>query len=205
MIEKINQKIILLEKILKHLYRIYFDEKSCIENLGNVIQYYVGGTFKSEDYTNVPSNKLITIKNINESGFNLDDITYFTMKPEYKKYKLDVGDVLLTMTGAYLGRTGIVDCTNCYLNQRILKIVCNSRSLVYIYLKLNEKNIFNLGRGSAQPNLSVVDFLNIKVPFTKKNIKDFQKYDSVFDMILKSKILTRKLTHLKKLLLSKYF
>ncbi|MEA4162719.1 restriction endonuclease subunit S [Mycoplasma sp. 4404] len=204
MIEKTNQKIILFEKLLKYIYQIYFNDKSSVNKLGDVIKYFVGGTFKSKDYTNLPSWKLITIKNIGDSGFNLDNITYFSMKPEYEKFKLEIGDILLTMTG-YVGRTGIVDSEDCYLNQRIIKITCESKALIYTYLLMDKENISSLGRGSAQPNLSISDFLNIKVPFDENDVNYFKKYDYIFDAILKNRMNIRKLTNLKKHLLSKYF
>ncbi|MEA4333851.1 restriction endonuclease subunit S [Mycoplasma sp. 1232] len=204
LIEKTNQKIILFEKLLKYIYQIYFNDKSSVNKLGDVIKYFVGGTFKSKDYTNLSSWKLITIKNIGDSGFNLDNITYFSMKPEYEKFKLEIGDILLTMTG-YVGRTGIVDSEDCYLNQRIIKITCESKALIYTYLLMDKENISSLGHGSAQPNLSISDFLNIKVPFGENEVNYFKKYDYIFDAILKNRMNIRKLTNLKKLLLSKYF
>mgnify|MGYP002543153129 FL=1 len=164
-----------------------------------------GGTFKSSDYIDYSKEKLITIKNIDQNGFSSENATYFKMNEKYKKYALNIGDILLTMTGAYLGRTGIVDDFDCYLNQRVLRIECVSKSFLYTFLKLNEKEIFNLGRGSAQPNLSLEDFNNMEIHFDIHDVSSFKKYDYLFDELVNYKIKNRKLKQIKQKLLSKYF
>ena len=152
-----------------------------------------GGTFKSCDYIDFSLEKLITIKNIDQSGFNVSNPTYFKMSNKYEKYRLEISDILLTMTGAYLGRCGIVDEDNCFQNQRILKVCCESKAFCYTCLKMYQNEIFQLGKGSAQPNLSLDDFYNYEINFKSSIIKEFKKFDALFDCILHYKIENKKL------------
>lgn len=203
LIEKCDDIINKIEVILTLLYKKI--ESSYTTKLSSCFKCFNGGTFKSSDYVDYSTEKLITIKNIDQNGFSSENPTYFKMSEKYKKYQLSKGDILLTMTGAYLGRSGIVDDDNCFLNQRVLKVHCTSKSLCYIFLKLNEDNIFNLGKGSAQPNLSLEDFYNIDLPFSYNDVMAFEKYDYLFDVILRYKIQKKKLKKIKQFLLLKYF
>ena len=166
---------------------------------------YNGGAFKSSDYVDFSVNKLITIKNIDGVGFDTREVTFFKSNPKYERYKLEVSDILLTMTGAYLGRSGIVDEENCYQNQRVLKIKCESKAFCYAFLKNNENAIFQLGRGSAQPNLSLEDLYNLEINYDLATVKMFCRYDCLFDKLLSLKIKNKKLASLKQQLLNKYF
>ena len=171
----------------------------------DIFKCFNGGTFKSADYVETSNKKLVTIKNIDATGFNLQDITYLKDNLDCEKYALKYGDILLTMTGAYLGRCGIVSEKNCYQNQRILKVIGESKAFTYVFLKVNEKAIFSLGKGSAQPNLSLQDFYQMKVPYSALDIKQFKQYDNLFDMMLNIKLKQQKAKHQKQKLLQKYF
>lgn len=164
-----------------------------------------GGTFKSSDYVEKSEYKLITIKNIDATGFNINNVTYIPKMEKYEKYKLNIGDILLTMTGAYLGRSGIVDENNCYLNQRVLKICSSSKSFLYCFLKFNQNDIFNLGKGSAQPNLSLSDLNCFPVNYDINSIKLFSKNDKYIDLIINLKMENRKLKAMKEQYLIKFF
>lgn len=171
----------------------------------DIFKCFNGGTFKSADYVETSNKKLVTIKNIDATGFNLQDITYLKDSLDCEKYALKYGDILLTMTGAYLGRCGIVSEKNCYQNQRILKVVGESKAFTYVFLKVNEKAIFSMGKGSAQPNLSLQDFYQMKVPYSALDIKQFKQYDDLFDIMLNIKLKQQKAKEQKQKLLQKYF
>ena len=204
MIEQ-NEKIIKkIEKILLYLYKYFINCKSKMK-LINAVKCFNGGNFKSSDYTSWSKEKLITIKNISDDGFNSQNATYFSMKDKYEKYKLNIGDILLTMTGAYVGRIGIVDEENCFLNQRVLKIDCISKSFIYIFLKTNRNEIYGLAHGSAQPNLSLENLYNMDLDFSYKKIEEFKKYDYLFWCIVNKKKEIKKLKRIKEQLLDKYF
>ena len=171
----------------------------------NISKCYNGGTFKSSDYVTNSPFKLITIKNIDASGFNAESLTYIPSMLKYEKYRLEIGDILLTMTGAYLGRSGIVDEENCYLNQRVLKIECESKAFLYCFLKIYQNDILALGKGSAQQNLSLADLNNFRVDYSLADIMKFQKNDSYIQFILNYKIIIKRLKNLKQKYLKKFF
>ena len=162
-------------------------EKTVGVVFSDVFRCFNGGTFKSSDYVDLSQYKLITIKNIDNTGFNTSNATYIPKMNKYEKYKLSIGDILLTMTGAYLGRLGIVDEDNCYLNQRVLKISGMSKSFLYCFLKYNQNEIFSLGKGSAQPNLSITDLNIFPVNYSHNTIKSFCFNDKYIDYIINLK------------------
>ena len=108
------------------------------------------------------------------------------------------------MTGN-IGRTGIVDEDNCYLNQRVLKLECMSKSYLLAYLIKYKNEIIQLGKGTAQLNLSLEDLKNVKVKNSISEIYKFQKYDPVFNSLINIKLLIKKAREIKRFLLSKYF
>lgn len=180
-------------------------EKTVGVVFSDVFRCFNGGTFKSSDYVDLSQYKLITIKNIDNTGFNTSNATYIPKMNKYEKYKLSIGDILLTMTGAYLGRLGIVDEDNCYLNQRVLKISGMSKSFLYCFLKYNQNEIFSLGKGSAQPNLSITDLNIFPVNYSHNTIKSFCFNDKYIDYIINLKQEIKKLKILKQNYLHKFF
>ena len=108
------------------------------------------------------------------------------------------------MTGN-IGRSGIVDENNCYLNQRFLKIVSKSKLYLYDYLIKNKSKIITLGKGTAQLNLSLEDLNELIVNNSIEEINKFSKYDYLFDYILNLKLQIKKLKEIKSKLLEKYF
>lgn len=203
LIEKNNEIVCKIEEYLLIILKSYKCENKT--KLSCFFKCVNGGTFKSCDYIDFSLEKLITIKNIDQSGFNVSNPTYFKKSNKYEKYRLEISDILLTMTGAYLGRCGIVDEDNCFQNQRILKVCCESKAFCYTCLKMYQNEIFQLGKGSAQPNLSLDDFYNYEINFKSSIIKEFKKFDALFDYILYHKIENKKLYKIKSFLLSKYF
>ena len=163
-----------------------------------------GYAFKSKDYIEFGTYKVITIKNIKSDGFTTISCDFIDFNDDYKKVKLNVGDILLTMTGD-VGRVGIVDQENCLLNQRVLKVTGISPAYTYAFLKSNYYNISMISKGSVQQNLSVNDLYNISVYNSKQQIIEFKKYDSLFAKMIALKKENIKLQQLKLNYLAKFF
>ena len=202
MIEKLDTKVKKIEELSLNLFDKY--QTTNISYFKDVFASFNGGTFKSKDYVSHSLNKLITIKNVDDSGFNTSSVSYLDDNYIDSKYKLSVGDILLTMTGN-IGRSGIVDENNCYLNQRFLKIVSKSKLYLYDYLIKNKSKIITLGKGTAQLNLSLEDLNELIVNNSIEEINKFSKYDYLFDYILNLKLQIKKLKEIKSKLLEKYF
>ena len=86
MIEKYDK---LCDKILKYSL-LLFDrfENSNISSFKEVFCTFNGGTFKSSDYVSISVNKLITIKNVDDNGFNTSNVSFLANEQADKKYEL---------------------------------------------------------------------------------------------------------------------
>ncbi|MEX1815859.1 restriction endonuclease subunit S [Metamycoplasma hominis] len=202
LIEKQNLKFDKIMNTSMIIFSSFESKHKC--NFKEAFRSFNGGTFKSKFYVEESDYKLITIKNINDLGFDATKTAFLNKENANLKYKLSIGDILLTMTGN-IGRSGIVDEENCYQNQRILKISCISQLYLLCYLNKYKNNIIQLGKGTAQLNLSLEDINNLTVFNSPKEISKFSKYDAIFDELLNIKLQIKKLKSIKKSLLNKYF
>ncbi len=153
-------------------------------NLGDVAKVVSGFAFKSSDFLSngIP---VIKIKNIRIGTVDLSEIDY--VDPSFlsldKKYHVQGGDILISLTGSHLtqpnsvvGRVAIHSSRlgHCLLNQRAGKIIINRSDLIdqlFLFYSLctNEKrqNIALMALGAAnQANISPsqVESVNILLP-----------------------------------------
>lgn len=203
--EKIENNNKLCEKLIELLIlnfkKLESNTKTTFKETFNILNGYA---FKSNLYNNNGDYKVITIKNIKNDGFTTNSCDKIFYDKQYEKVKLNIGDILLTMTGE-VGRSCIVDENNCLLNQRVLKVYGNSQAYTFAYLKQNYSSIVNIAKGSVQQNLSVNDLYNLPVIHTKEQIEDFKKYDILIEKYIKLKVENIKLLELKNKNLSKFF
>ena len=204
--DKIENNNKLYKKIDEYLLLKYkkIQDKTVKGNFKDNFNILNGYAFKSKDYIEFGTYKVITIKNIKSDGFTTASCDFIDFNDDYRKVKLNVGDILLTMTGD-VGRVGIVDQENCLLNQRVLKVTGISPAYTYTFLKSNYYNISMISKGSVQQNLSVNDLYNISVYNSKQQIFEFKKYDSLFEKMIALKKENIKLQQLKSNYLAKFF
>ena len=74
-----------------------------------------------------------------------------------------------------------------------------------LYLKKYKNKIIQLGKGTAQQNLSLQDLNLLDVLNSFEEIKEFKNYDFYFEYLLNIKLKIKKLKEEKELLLKKYF
>ncbi|RMA78621.1 type I restriction enzyme S subunit [Metamycoplasma subdolum] len=202
MIEKIEQNFKKIESLALHFFNKY--ESELTQQFQNCFSFLSGKAFKSDHFVKKSPNKLITIKNISDLGFDTESTSYICNKNKDIKYLLNPGDILLTMTGN-IGRHGIVDEENCYLNQRVLKINSISKLYIYCYLIKYKPKIISLGKGTAQKNLSIKDLNTLLVYNSLDEITTFKKYEKLFELMLNQRKKIKKLKKIKMILLEKYF
>ncbi|KDE44804.1 restriction endonuclease subunit S, partial [Metamycoplasma hyosynoviae] len=173
----IEKKQVEFNQKVKYLLLLFdkFETKN-VSVLDNVFKTFSGGIFENKYYVDSSKHKLITIKNVDDDGFNTKNVSYLSKEKANKKYLLSIGEMVLTMTGN-IGRTGIVDEDECYLNQRLLKLRSQSSSYLFAYLQKYKKEIIQLGKGTAQLNLSLDDLKKLKVFNSYEEIVAFKKYD----------------------------
>jgi len=171
-------------------------------NLGNICSVQGGYAFKSKLFKE-EGYPVVKIKNINEDyTVDLKNGQFLSAKDSIDKetYELIDGDYVLAMTGATVGKRGIIvsNSEKVMLNQRVAKFESeqfkgNINWFIHsAFLATNLKDqIVNIARGSAQPNISasgiesaeliipsnsiIEEFLNIADPLFKKWIANYKQ------------------------------
>lgn len=137
--------------------------------LASVIEFTSGFTFKSEEYieAGVP---VVRISDISEEGVSLANTVKISARPEFEKFRLQKGDILIAMSGATTGKFGeLKSDEKCYLNQRVGcfrtkdKVRFSQRFLHHLLHGLKRK-IEKDAYGGAQPNISGKQISAYSVP-----------------------------------------
>ncbi|MFN7328487.1 MAG: restriction endonuclease subunit S [Bacteroidota bacterium] len=149
---------------LKHSEFGEIPESWSINGIGEICYVQNGYAFKSKDFQEQGEVGIIKIKNISGNVVdiqNTDFVDSSVVSSLDKKFKIDSGSLLIAMTGAEVGKIGLVPLTekNLWLNQRVgmfqEKIAFGN---LFMYLLLStatyQTAIQNSALGSAQPNIS---------------------------------------------------
>ena len=173
--------------------------------LKNIINFYNGYSFKSETYVKNGAFYVITISNVKDDGFILQEDTSIIEKipTDIRDYQiLRKGDILISMTGN-VGRVCKVECDNCLLNQRVGKIeVKKEFDKNFIFYSLQSYSFVEkmklLAQGAAQDNMSVKD-INNYIIYLPKNKEIQSNISNVLSNIDKQIELEQKLLEQYKL------
>lgn len=145
-----------------------------VKTIGDYCKSTGGYAFKSTWWSE-KGEPVVKIKDIQEDyTINTSTITYADLSNKVvdEKFRCKPGDVLIAMTGATVGKYGIVPFTDkpLYVNQRVgyFNLGNNPTSkLPFLINSLNQKYfrevIFILASGAAQPNISNEQINNIKL------------------------------------------
>lgn len=164
--------------------------------IGEISYVQNGFAFKSKDFKDEGEIGIIKIKNINGNVVDIQSTDYVDPSVVLsldKKFKIESGSLLIAMTGAEVGKIGLVPLTNknLWLNQRVGMFKENiPYGNLYMYLLLSTENyqtlIKNSALGSAQPNISASAIENIKAIIPSfELIEDFgQIVYPIFEKIL---------------------
>ena len=145
-----------------------------VKEISSLCDILSGYSFSSSIYSEQGKYKLITIKNVQDNGINLDVDNYIEEIPENLPAfcKLSYGDILMSLTGN-VGRVGIMYADNCLLNQRVALIRPKQNSFTgYFFILFRSEQMRtimeNIATGTSQKNLSPVDTGRILVPYDSK-------------------------------------
>lgn len=186
-----------------------------VGNIGKYMKVKSGFAFKSQWWQDegVP---IIKIKNLQNGIVNYDDVGY--VSPDKKELASDFivksGDVLIAMTGATIGKIGLVyEFGNTVLvNQRVGKFFLGEDpflKLPFSHVLLTNKRIndeiISLGEGSAQPNISPKQIESIKISYPDDDRIDIFNINlkPLYKMIVKNIKENRRLMELRDTLLPK--
>ncbi|RZT93576.1 type I restriction enzyme S subunit [Ancylomarina subtilis] len=187
-----------------------------VGSIGDVYPSFGGYAFKSKDFKE-EGYPVIKIKNIGEDGrVNLIDTQ--KISPELvidkERFRLQDGDILMAMTGATIGKVGIVvnGENPSFLNQRVAKFgsvskIKSGNWFAYQFFKLEENRslIISSSQGSAQPNISTTGIDSLKTTIDNfELINRFNtKVDILFRIWINNEKECRKLSELRDSLLPK--
>lgn len=173
-IDLLQNQIATLEKMAETLFKQWLEDKENNGSISQLIQLQNGYAFKSKDFKESGLDGVIKIKNI--SG-GIIDITRTDFIDETvtlgirEDFSIKSGDILIAMTGAEIGKLGLIPKTsrNLWLNQRVGSLkekYKGSRYLAYLQLKsqFGQDYIENTATGSAQPNISATGIENCGFP-----------------------------------------
>ncbi|MFW9905019.1 MAG: restriction endonuclease subunit S [Candidatus Thorarchaeota archaeon] len=155
-----------------------------IGSIGDIIQIQAGFAFKSKDFLDQGTNSIVKIKNISEDTVNIKDTQFISKETASnldKRFLIDSGAVLIAMTGANVGKIGIVPKTDksLWLNQRVgifREKVEYGKYFIFFLLSSNkyQRILKNMAKGTAQPNISSSDIESIEIVLPpQEEIKNF--------------------------------
>ncbi|EDP0207864.1 restriction endonuclease subunit S [Campylobacter jejuni] len=183
-IELLHEQNKTLEELAQTLFVNWFKDREFNSTISDFISIQNGFAFKSKDFIDYGDNGVIKIKNISNGIVdivNTDKISQNTINEVNNKFNINSGDILFAMTGAEIGKMGIVPSTNkkLWLNQRVGMVkerFLGARFLAYIHLtsEFGYDYVINSATGSAQENISATDIENC--PFVKLTSEEIVSY-----------------------------
>lgn len=210
LIENNQKQIKLLEEAAQRLYKEWFVdlhfpgykdtpivdgvpvgwEKAPIDSR---IALLSGYAFKSAQFDNSGSYKIVTIKNVKDGAFDGSNTSRIVSIPDKmpRHCILTDGDILLSLTGN-VGRTCIVDGNNYLLNQRVAKLQSDIPAFTYCLFRSNDMfdAMNNLANGAAQQNLSPIRTGKITILFPADNL--LEEFERIVGSLISKMLCLRK-------------
>lgn len=157
--------------------------------IGDFANVKSGFAFKSSSFRKNGDYGVVKIKNVIDPFVDVSDLEYIfknDVKGKAEKFILELGDILIAMSGNTTGKIGLVtdNSTELVLNQRVGKYFLKDKNYHwFIYFSLRngdtQRQIIEKAYGSAQPNISpsILESVSIIVPDTSILIR-FSKLSS---------------------------
>ncbi len=113
-----------LEALAETLFRQWFDDSNYTNIVGDLIVLQNGYAFKSKDFKDFGHDRIIKIKNISGGIIDIENCDFVDssiVEKIDKNFSISSGDILFAMTGAKIGKMGIIPQTDyrLWLNQRV--------------------------------------------------------------------------------------
>jgi type I restriction enzyme S subunit len=186
-----------------------------IASIGKYSKVKSGFAFKSEWWqtSGIP---VVKIGSINNNTIDKDSLDFVSADrvEKAKNYRVQEGDIVIAMTGATIGKIGLVPKLNdiILVNQRVGMFDLGNKpteKTAFLYFNLLtdfvQNEIKNVGGDSAQANISNGQIQEIEMLYPKSNlILNFNRIGKpIIETILRKIAENQKLTELKELLLSR--
>jgi type I restriction enzyme S subunit len=186
-----------------------------VGSIGDYVKVKSGYAFKSVwwEKSGIP---VIKIKDIENNTINMNDLSYVSSEKSQlaKDFFVHAGDLVIAMTGATIGKFGMVPKVenSLLVNQRVGKFFLGDQpfaKLGFIYCVLKQQKVFdeivNRGSGSAQPNISPsgIETIKIILPSVQWIEKFNELVSGIFEKIAKNIDQNKKLESVRGSLLPK--
>ncbi len=211
LIENNQKQIKLLEEAAQRLYKEWFvdlrfpghENTKIIDGIpegwkktiiGEYLKVKSGYAFKSSWWQS-SGNPVVKIKNIDNNTIDFSSIDYVSPEHTLKTtdFKLNKGDIVIAMTGATIGKIGIIpEIKNLYTNQRVGKIFPNKELTnptpfvfcFYLQESILKQIVAISSSSSAQPNISGKQLESFEVITNIETINKFCDFTQpLFDKI----------------------
>ena len=211
LIENNQKQIKLLEEAAQRLYKEWFvdlrfpghENTKIIDGIpegwkktiiGEYLKVKSGYAFKSSWWQS-SGNPVVKIKNIDNNTIDFSSIDYVPPEHTLKTtdFKLNKGDIVIAMTGATIGKIGIIpEIKNLYTNQRVGKIFPNKELTnptpfvfcFYLQESILKQIVAISSSSSAQPNISGKQLESFEVITNIETINKFCDFTQpLFDKI----------------------
>lgn len=214
-IDLLNRQNATLEKMAETLFRQWFVEEENNGTLEQLINIQNGYAFKSKDFRSTGNNGVIKIKNISGGVIDIETVDYvddIVIATVPDRFRITSGDILIAMTGAEIGKLGIIPKSNksLWLNQRVGLLsekYEGAKYLAYLQLKsdFGQDYIENTATGSAQPNISGTGIEKCGFPIIEESrIKEYSlQIGELYDKVIYNLGQIRTLTQMRDTLLPK--
>jgi type I restriction enzyme S subunit len=165
-----------LEQMAETLFRQWLNNNICADEttLGEYCKAQGGYAFKGGDFKETGTVGVIKIRNISFESVDVNNTQYVdqdVVKSIDKKFLVKPGAFLIAMTGAEIGKIGVVGNSNkqLWLNQRVAMLVDKYKYgalMGYMLFKseAGQDYILNTASGSAQENISSAQLESLIVP-----------------------------------------
>jgi len=195
-IDLLHRQNKILEQMAETLYETWIFEKEFDSTIKDLIDIQNGYAFKSKSFQDTGIHRVLKIKNISGGIVDIQTTDYVSDEITSnldKRFEIKTGDILFAMTGAKIGKMGIIPQTeySLWLNQRVglfKEKHKGARFLAYLHLKsdFGVDYIENTATGSAQPNISGIGIENCEFPkFSEQQIREYsEQLDLLFDKVI---------------------
>ena len=160
--------------------------------LGDICNFENGYAFNSDDYQK-KGTPLIRISNIKNGEVDISEAVFIDIEYD-KRFIVEYGDLLITMSGATTGKMGVYKLDKvAVLNQRVGNIRVKNQEIFFhrfrdYLMQTKSDEILKMAYGGAQPNISGKMIENLIIPLPPlaeqcRIVKKIESYFSFFDMI----------------------